>query len=138
MAQRVQRRRGRHWRMPAGAVLHGGGEFLLSADGALLREQIAPYLETNPARVAELVGTTRPIVDYAEECLLLARFGLYTWGHWLGELLPKAVLVGGWRFGSVINRRCTSSDLCMPPIGAALLGASGTRRVGGLKTRPSP
>ncbi len=80
-------------RMPAGAVLHGGGEFLLSADGALLREQIAPYLETNPARVAELVGTTRPIVDYAEECLLLARFGLYTWGHWLGELLPKAVLV---------------------------------------------
>lgn len=75
-----------------GTRLHGGDEFLLSHQGRLAREQIAPYLLDDPRRLHALLSAWRPAVRVREECLLLARYGLYTWGHWLAELLPKLVV----------------------------------------------
>ena len=80
------------FRLPAGAILHGGGEFLVTSDGKLVREQIGPYLDGDPAGIVRLIAEPRPVVVIDGDCLLVARFGIYTWGHWLGELLPKAVL----------------------------------------------
>ena len=39
------------------------------------------------------VTSAGPVEVVSEETLLLARYGLRTWGHWLIELLPKAVCV---------------------------------------------
>ena len=79
-------------RLPAGAVLFGGDEFLVGSGGCLLQEQIAPYLRDNHDLIREITSTWRPTMRVSEESLLVARFGIYTWGHWLGELLPKIVL----------------------------------------------
>lgn len=80
-------------RLDSDAVLHGGGEYLVTSRGRLLREQFAPYLQDDPARVRGILSTWRPIFRIREECLLVARFGIYTWGHWLAEILPRLVLV---------------------------------------------
>lgn len=78
--------------LDAGTRLHGGSEFLLTSQGGRAREQIAPYLMDDPQRLDSLLSAWRPVVRVREECLLLARYGLYTWGHWLAELLPKLVV----------------------------------------------
>lgn len=80
-------------RLDAGTVLHGGGEFLVTSRGRLLAEQFPPYLRSDPARVQGLRSQWRPVVAIPAECVLIARFGIFTWGHWLGELLPKLLLV---------------------------------------------
>jgi hypothetical protein len=78
------------WRFDADAILFGGDEFLVQTRGLLVSEQIAPYLDE--ARIRALVLAWRPVIRIREETLLVARYGLYTWGHWLGELLPKIVV----------------------------------------------
>jgi hypothetical protein len=56
-----------------------------------IREQIAPWtdcralLATVEAKKADAIVVDRP-------CLLAARYGETTWGHWLVEILPKVVL----------------------------------------------
>lgn len=80
-------------RLDPDAVLHGGGEFLVTAHGCILREQFGPHLQNDPTRVARILSVWRPTLVVSEECLLVTRFGIYTWGHWLAELLPKVVLV---------------------------------------------
>lgn len=79
-------------RLDSGVMLHGGGEFLITSNGRLSQEQVAPYLADQPKRVQSLLNESRPVVGVPEECLLAARYGIYTWGHWLGELLPRIVL----------------------------------------------
>jgi hypothetical protein len=78
------------WLFDAGTILFGGDEFLVQTRGLLVSEQIAPYLDE--ARIRALVSAWRPVIRIREETLLVARYGLYTWGHWLGELLPKIVV----------------------------------------------
>lgn len=73
-------------------LLHGGEEFLVTSGGKLLQEQVAPYLRDEPDRLRQLLAEWRPTIRVHEECLLAARYGIYTWGHWLGELLPRLVL----------------------------------------------
>ena len=34
-----------------------------------------------------------PTEEIGGEVLIVARYGFWTWGHWLGELLPKMVMV---------------------------------------------
>jgi hypothetical protein len=73
-------------------LLYGGEEFLVASDGRLLRDQVAPYLGEEPDRLERLIGEWRPTIQVHEECMLAARYGIYTWGHWLAELLPRLVL----------------------------------------------
>ncbi len=78
------------WCFDPHTILFGGDEFLIQTRGRLLAEQIAPYLDA--VRIRTLVSAWRPVIRIGEEVLLIARYGLYTWGHWIGELLPKIVL----------------------------------------------
>jgi hypothetical protein len=60
------------------------GDFALS-------EQIRPYWTDDD--VAFTIEMAEGLVEVSEETLLIARYGVRTWGHWLGELLPKVVCV---------------------------------------------
>jgi hypothetical protein len=72
-------------------LLLSGNHFLLLTQGVLVEEQISP-LEADPTILAQtLLEARRPTVDVTRECVLLARFGEDVWGHWLLELLPRAV-----------------------------------------------
>ena len=80
-------------RLDPDTTLHGGGEFLVTSRGRMPREQLAPYLADKPDQIRDIRSQWRPVVRVSAECLLIARFGIYTWGHWLAEILPKLVLV---------------------------------------------
>jgi capsular polysaccharide biosynthesis protein len=76
---------------PAGTSVFGGGEFLTGYDGVYIDEQYPPFPPTPLPSAVE--ATARwPTEDVDGEKLLVARYGIGTWGHWLGELLPKIVL----------------------------------------------
>ena len=80
-------------------VLHGGGHFLVTTGGAELEEQIPPSLVHEPDRGHEILRMSRPTVEVEPACVIVARFGEGTWGHWLGELLPRAALAEYFRPG---------------------------------------
>ena len=86
-------------RYPPGATVLGGDSFWVLVGQSLVREQIfissrlLPNFAPDPdARVAALRAAVSDTVDIEEECLLLARYGWGTWGHWLNEILCKAVV----------------------------------------------
>ena len=86
-------------------ILHGGGHFLVTSGGAELEEQIPPSLVHEPDRRREIIQTSRPAFEVDAACVIVARFGEGTWGHWLGELLPRAALAEYFRpgfFGFVV------------------------------------
>ena len=80
-------------RVPGGVNLavHGDEDFVLYLGDRALAEQIRPYWTDDDvaATITQAAGRT----EVSEEAILVARFGLRTWGHWLGELLPKVVCV---------------------------------------------
>lgn len=78
-------------------VLHGGGDFLVTSGGAELEEQVPPGLIDQPDRRREIVHTALPVVEIDAACVIVARCGEGTWGHWLGELLPRAALAEYFR-----------------------------------------
>jgi hypothetical protein len=80
-------------RVPAGVNLavHGDQDFILYLGDRVLAEQIRPYWTDDD--VAAVVAGATGLAEVPEEVLLIARYGVRTWGHWLGELLPKVVCV---------------------------------------------
>lgn len=79
--------------LPDGATLLGGGDFVLRIGNSPIAEQYPPYFPTTPEHLIAAAVSKHPAAVVEKECLLIARFGIFTWGHWLCELLPKAVLV---------------------------------------------
>ena len=79
--------------LPADARLVGGGHFLLQIGNSFPAEQYPPSLPKTAAQLAANLLLRHPTVDLESETVLIARFGVFTWGHWLCELLPKLVLV---------------------------------------------
>lgn len=81
--------------LPKGAIVTGGDLYLVQVDDCLLYDQIPPGLRggANLANLDQVARAKRESVSIRDECLLVARFGITTWGHWLGELLPKIVLI---------------------------------------------
>ena len=78
-------------RLSPGARLVGGGGYLIvSGDSAI--EQQVPHGATVDD-VAAQVASERVRLGVGDECVQVARWGMGTWGHWLGELLPRAVVV---------------------------------------------
>jgi hypothetical protein len=75
-------------RLPPGTMLLGGNSFLVQVGDALADEQIFP-LTTD---LDTIIDVPRERIEVAQPCLLVARYGENTWGHWLAELLPRAVL----------------------------------------------
>ena len=80
-------------------MLHGGGDFLVTSGGAELEEQVPPALRHDPDRRRDILQTSRPVVEIHSPCVIVARYGEGTWGHWLGELVPRAALAEYFRPG---------------------------------------
>ncbi len=79
-------------RLPPRCILYGSRSFWLEADGMLAIEQINPLSSEIPQVLAALQAMPCPTHDIVGPCLLVARYGDVTWGHWLCELLPRAVV----------------------------------------------
>lgn len=95
-------------RLPAGTMLAvpSGDEFLPVTGRQVIADQVRenwPYEELTAA-----IGSCTEQQAITQPCVLIARYGIRTWGHWLGELLPKAVAVEArWpgRFSYVLPDR---------------------------------
>lgn len=79
-------------RYPPGTLLLGGGADWTWCDGWLCQEQIAPGFTNIVPTLDILSRQISSVVETGEECLLLSRWGAITWGHWLSEILPRAVI----------------------------------------------
>jgi Glycosyltransferase 61 len=72
------------------ASLHTSADYTVTVGSSLVEEQAPPwYGEATRAAIA----ADRPIEEISGEVVIVARYGFWTWGHWLGELLPKMVMV---------------------------------------------
>ena len=76
---------------PPGAVLTGQHTHWVLADGALNSEQIYPDYTNIAGTLADLEARVSETLTIDDPCVLLARYGSFTWAHWLGDLLPKAI-----------------------------------------------
>jgi Glycosyltransferase 61 len=80
-------------RFPKGIKLFGGRNFLLLADQRLVEEQIPPRdVLSDPGSIASMAAETAERIQVNGECLLVSRYGVMVWGHWMGELLPRILL----------------------------------------------
>ncbi len=79
-------------RYASGTVLDGEGAFLVLASGALVAEQVPHAGEDLGAIARSLRARADRAVAVDRPCLLACRFGEWTWGHWLLDVLPKIVL----------------------------------------------
>lgn len=76
-------------RTPRDTLLYGQ-EYLLRCGEVLIKEQIPWWLQ-GQATWPSIIDKPVEVVDVEDPCLLIARYGAATWGHWLGELLPAIV-----------------------------------------------
>ena len=72
-------------------VVPSGEEFLPVTGDRVLDEQVNPGWSKSDIETA--VGTSAGTDGLPGDAVLIARYGVRTWGHWLGELLPKLVCV---------------------------------------------
>jgi Glycosyltransferase 61 len=71
------------------ATLHPG-DYIVSVGGDAVEEQIPPsFAAGDPV----FINAAPRIKEVSKETVIVARYGAGTWGHWLGELLPKIVMV---------------------------------------------
>jgi hypothetical protein len=78
---------------PPGARLFGGRNFLVETAGKLVAEQVPPLHILSAEALAAL--SIRPLenVTFIEQpCVMVSRYGVMVWGHWIGELLPRILL----------------------------------------------
>ncbi|MBV9758622.1 MAG: glycosyltransferase family 61 protein [Alphaproteobacteria bacterium] len=86
-------------RYPPGATVLGADSFWVQVGQSLVLEQIfissrllRSFAPDPGAQAAALRAAVPDTADIEEECVLLARYGWGTWGHWLNEILCKAVV----------------------------------------------
>jgi hypothetical protein len=77
-------------RYPPGILVNGDRSYLAVAGEAIVREQVAPW-NADPAQEVLQMQAAQP-ADIQLPCLLLARFGERTWGHFVSEILVKAAM----------------------------------------------
>lgn len=80
-------------RLPAGTMMLGGNSYWIAAGDELAAEQVNPLTADVAADLRALRALPFPVEDIDAPCVIVARFGEMTWGHWLAEILPRAVLV---------------------------------------------
>lgn len=78
-------------RLPSDAVLHGTAQYAVTRPGVLLSEQSRALYHGDPSLLAGRLSAP-PAEIVPGDVLLIARYGERTWGHWLGEMLPKVAL----------------------------------------------
>lgn len=87
--------------LPPGTVVHGDADYLTTAGSIFLKDQF--HRDWHPPVAPRVLANTAPAIAVAGDVLLLSRYGALTWGHWLGEILPRAVVAefiapGKYRF----------------------------------------
>lgn len=119
-------------RYPPGALVLGADSFWVLTGQSLVAEQIIPFFapqllpffEPDPAaKLAALRATITDTADIVEESVLLVRYGCGVWGHWLNEILPKAVVaeaVFPGRFHYVVSGTLTRRGGARDPADAIL------------------
>jgi capsular polysaccharide biosynthesis protein len=78
--------------LPNEATVLGRHHFALKVGRRIIMEQYPIFYPSTPQKIEELLDTPFGWEYVEKEALLIARYGIFTWGHWLGELLPKAIL----------------------------------------------
>jgi hypothetical protein len=78
--------------MPPNATIYPTRESILSVDGIYVKEQIPGKFAYKNLDDIVSATTARKTVRITDPCLLINRWGIQTWGHWLGEIFPKIVL----------------------------------------------
>lgn len=78
-------------RLPDALLLGGNSNWVLVGDVPVL-DQISPLTQDRASTLQALRALQFPIEEVEEPCVLVARYGDVTWGHWLAEILPRAVI----------------------------------------------
>jgi hypothetical protein len=99
----------------AQAHVTGAGPFMLISDHGLVREHIPGNLAADHVTqiAANLCAAFANAVDIREECVFACHAGLWVWGHWLVDILPRILLaerIWPGRFRYAMPR-----DLIAPP-----------------------
>jgi hypothetical protein len=79
-------------RLPAGIRLLGGNCYWLDHEGTLAIDQINPLTPDVKTDYEALRALPFEVETITQECILVARYGDDTWGHWVAEILPRAIL----------------------------------------------
>ena len=106
------------YRYPPGTRVAGGGAepYVTLADGCLVRQQL-PDWASDPAGLARDIAAASDVQGVQAPCLLVARYGDVTWGHFVCEMLPKIVLAEAaapQRFTYVVPSRTTRIGTGVP------------------------
>lgn len=82
------------YRYPPGVLVDADGYdcYMIAVGDKLVAEQLSPWVQDPQRSLNRLLLHRAQAPTYAPPCLLAARFGDITWGHWLFEMLPKIVL----------------------------------------------
>jgi hypothetical protein len=78
-------------RYPPGTLVNGDRSYLTVCGEAIIAEQCAPWCQ-DPEDEARRMRAAAPGGEVDGPCLLLARYGENTWGHWVAEMLAKAAI----------------------------------------------
>ncbi|MGO9817108.1 MAG: glycosyltransferase family 61 protein [Acidocella sp.] len=76
--------------LPPGTTVHGDYGYITTVGDMFVNEQF--HSTWHPPKAPEVLASATPEIHVPGDALLLARFGATTWGHWLGELVPRAVV----------------------------------------------
>ncbi len=106
------------YRYPPGTRVAGGGTepYVTLADSCLVRQQL-PDWAADPAGLARDIAAAPDVRVVQPPCLLVARYGDVTWGHFVCEMLPKIVLAEAaapQRFTYVVPNRTTRLNTGVP------------------------
>ena len=72
------------------AIFHPSADYTVTVGSCLIEEQVPPWYGD---ATAAAIAADWPSEEIRTEVVIVARYGFWTWGHWLGELLPKMVMV---------------------------------------------
>jgi Glycosyltransferase 61 len=75
------------------ATIYPQADYVVTVgNGIAVEEQMPPWMPAG-SPTPEPILATKQFEQVTKETVIIARFGAGTWGHWLGELLPKLVMV---------------------------------------------
>ncbi|MCB8878377.1 glycosyltransferase family 61 protein [Acidisoma silvae] len=75
------------------SIIYPDVDYVVTANGGIaVDEQMPPWMPAGTVTPDAMLAA-EPSEEITPETVIIARFGVGTWGHWLGELLPKLVMV---------------------------------------------
>lgn len=80
-------------KLPPGCTVVPREHFATFADGVFVEEQYPVFYGRDFEQFSRILESNGVRESFQQDVLLIARYGIYTWGHWLGELLPKVAII---------------------------------------------